>query len=243
MSVPIALRPCIALFLGSVCFASAPILFERTNCCAGEFSFQEVVKASQKLVSRQRMEFRIVQIVPKDVRDLFFIGSTTEESRKNCLDITLRLRRGISHAYLIRTPLGAAVHHWNHVKQEYRTAILFGRDVFSEPIRNGMIAWIEKRGDSVYVRVQQDPLPSLEEAQKLAEAIATKLNLAPAVLYIRSDAYYRPGGYCSPYSLPIQWKQTAPLNADEVSSVGFRCNVPGNGSKSACFATMEKALP
>ena len=195
------------------------------------------MKTSLTLVSRQRAEFRVVQLVPSDVPDLFFVASTTEETRQDCLYISLRLRSRISHAYLIRTPIGAAVHHWNHLKKEYRTAILFGRDVFSEPIRGGTIAWIEKRGDTVYVRVQQDPLASLEEAHKLADAITKELNLAPAVLSIRSDAYYRPGGYCSPYSLPIQWRRTPPLSADELSSAGFYCTVPDNSGEPSCIPT------
>ncbi len=107
--------------------------------------------------------------------------------------------------------------------------------VFSEPIRGGTIAWLEKRGNSFYVRVQQDPLPSSGEAQKVAQAISKELNLAPAVLYIRSDSYYRPGGNCCPYSLPIQWRRKPPLRADEVSLAGFYCNVSDNGGEPSCF--------
>lgn len=203
-----------------------PVRFERVACCATGFSFEEVARVSGRLARDRGSVYRIVELMQGRASELLFVGAT-HEGRKMCLDRALIMREKISKAYLVQSPLGAALHYWNHSRQEYRSKVLYGQDLFAIPLGGGQLAWIQYFGpERVMALAVADQLPTLDEAKRLTARIAKLLNRASLLVYVRTDPYYWPLGQCLRYVPPIVWQRPVPAGVAEVSPTTVFCRFP-----------------
>jgi hypothetical protein len=215
--------------------ASDVVIVDSKTCCGGEFSYSSVLKMARSLSSEVEVKFASIRIIPSDAERVFSIGTTTEENLHFCFDQAARLRSSSSHAYLFKTPLGVSLHFWDARLGKYLKSVISGRDVFDEVFEGSRIAWIESsRFGPPKVRLVLDELITLKRAMDLTKLLMTDLRVGALFVYLRSDSYYWPNG-CSPYSLPLQWRNPIPPGVDAISHDTVDCRIDPSVGKAECF--------
>jgi hypothetical protein len=162
-------------------------------------------------------------------------GGSSEVSASFCFASSVRTRHGLSHAYLLKTPLGASLHHWDSRLMHYRSVTLQGRDVYQSGVAGSDVAWIgDNPSGPAEVWVVVDANVSVERSRQLAQEVAAELGLADADVYLRSDPYlWRPDN-CTAYTVPLQWRTASPRDELGVSRVTIRCGVRANAANGPC---------
>ena len=215
--------------------ASDVVIVESKTCCADDFSYSSVLRFARSLSSVTEGTFASIRIIPSNAERVFSIGTTTEEHIQFCFDQATRLRSASSHAYLFKTPLGVGLHFWDVRGGNYHKTILSGRDAFNEIFDGSRIAWIENsRLGPPRVRLVLNESLTLARAMDLTKLLMTELHVGALFLYLRRDPYYWPNG-CSPYSLPLQWRNTITPGIDAISRDAVDCRINPPGGKEECF--------
>lgn len=218
--------------------AASPRFAVRTeSCCAPEFSFSEVKEAANKLLPGLSEPFASILLVPETMRNRLVFAGVSEISASTCVWSAVGLRRSLNHAYLLKTPLGASLHHWDARHSRYQFETLAGRDIYQERLGAGRVAWIgDIRRETPQVWLVSDG--ALTEAQSsgfAAEAVRV-LRLPDAEVYIRTDPYlWRPDA-CASYTVPMQWQAEAPGGDSGASRVTTHCRIRAGIQQRDCAA-------
>jgi hypothetical protein len=232
----------IAVFLaiGPVLWASELGIDSGTvTCCDKTFDRQSVIQFAKPLVNRKERQFRSLRIVaPKD-SERFGIVQMSEESLSYCAETAVKLRRIASHAYLLVTPLGAAVHFWDSRRQVYTHDTIYGIDIYVSSENEGQLAYVDSyrlRSGGVIPSLRVVTGRDLSEAVALAETkkLMQLMSVERAVSLVRTDSYYWPD-HCDPFSLPIQWRNDDSGHRVSPSAETMFCKIGINGIREYCM--------
>jgi hypothetical protein len=225
-----------ALGLAAGMQAQVTVLTSKTiTCCEEGFSLAGVVRRAEEAIESLglpgRRAVHFVSIIPTDRTQEFQIGgSTGDYPRDRCSAVARRIRKASSHAVLMLSPLGAAVHYWDAETQQAQYRILQGHDVFREEIEGGRIAWIDQGGDGrikVYLVVSRS-IPPAGYAM-LARRTMDRLGIERATVLLRVDPHYWMDR-CDPASIPLQWRPPfltdAPIISPEIVVCAIEAGQP-----------------
>jgi hypothetical protein len=212
---------------------------EVEECCNEAFTLADVVAFAKEAERKKGGGPFISIVVSRGRRNAFSIAGSSEESPAECLAHAVALRRGLSHAFLFRTFAGYSVHHWDHVKAEYRRVVLFGRDLYDlefdqgarlalvTPVWDGVAAF--RPNLKIVARSILDP----DSALKATKDVMIGLHITSATALVRGDGYFWPGS-CYPYSLPIQWRDESIDDALSLRPESMFCRVELDGTQNEC---------
>jgi hypothetical protein len=71
----------------------------------------------------------------------------SDETIQSLFEKAIQFRTAESHAYYLRTPLGASLHYWNARTRTYEKQVLTGRDIYDMQFGLGRLAWIANYKD------------------------------------------------------------------------------------------------
>lgn len=219
---------CLAAALGISLVSGAPskVILGSRECCDASFGFKEVESFAKSLLPSLTEDYYSLRIVPSGGSRQFVIATSSEESVAFCFGVATRLRRDTNHAYLLKTPLGTALHYWSSERKEYRSAVLHGVDVYDMKFSAGRVAWIGNYSDQVpKLWLVSEGTLTLRESLVFAKEVMRTLGVADAVAYVRADPYFWPPDTCSPYSLPLQWQASVPEGDSAVSHITAHCKI------------------
>ena len=201
----------VSLAIGPVLWAAeARIDVGAVTCCGTNFDRQSVIHFAKVLVNGKERQFRSLRIVAPRDGERFHVVAISEESLAYCAETASRLRSMGSHAYLLTTPLGAAVHFWDSRRKVYTHDTIDGVDLYSSGEKEGQLAYVDSyrlRSGGVVPSLRVVTGRSLTEVEALAETkrVMRLMGVERAVSLVRTDGYYWPD-HCDPFSMPVQWR-------------------------------------
>jgi hypothetical protein len=216
--------------------ADAPKILVRTEyCCSPMFAFSEVKEVAQGLLPKLSGAFATIRLKPAAVRGRDFVGGSSEKSPHTCMSSAVRIRKAISHAYLVKTPLGVSLHHWDAWHSRYESTTLAGRDILEERLGAGRIAWIgDFRLELPQVWLVSDAVLTEAQSSGFAGEAVRLLQLSDADVDIRTDPYlWRPDA-CPAYTVPMQWRTAGNGGGSDVSLVTTYCRIRAGLQQEAC---------
>jgi hypothetical protein len=205
-------------------------------CCSAKFEFAEVEEFAKVVLPSLSGDFHSLMIVPESKRDKLFFGGSSEISVSSCFASAVRIRGALSHAYLLKTPFGASLHHWDSRLKRYQSVVLQGRDLYGHAISGGNVAWIGGyKLELPQVWLVSDANISVEQPQRFAREVLAVLGFTDADVYLRRDPYlWRPDN-CPTFTIPLQWRTASPRDELGVSRVTIFCKVRANAPNEACI--------
>ena len=231
----------------AVFFAIGPVLWASelridsgtVTCCGTRFDRQSVIQFAGSLVNRKEGQFRSLRIVAPRDSERFSIVPISEESLSYCAETAIKLRTAASHAYLLVTPLGAAVHFWDSRRQVYTHDTIDGVDMYVSSEKGGQLAYVEsyrlRSGEVVpSLRVVTGRLLSEVEALAETKRLMQLMRVERAVSLVRTDSYYWPG-HCDPFSLPLQWRNDDSGRRVSPSAETMFCKIGVDGTRDFCM--------
>ena len=210
-------------------------------CCDESFQFDEVVKVVLEKAQVHPTPYYSILVSPAGGLISKGIPSSSHESVAYAFNIGARFRTNESHAYFLKTPIGAAVHHWNVKTKEYRKRTLFGRDIFDMKFQMGRLAWIANHSNTIpNLWLVSDKQLTPEEAALFAKDVMNVLGAESAMAYVRTDPYSWPSESGWPYSLPLQWSQPIPESDSILSRQHIRCDLSLPGATAQCVLQLRR---
>ena len=224
---------CLGLF--GLSGSAESVILDHRYCCGGTFEFQDVVRFAKESGPSLTGNLYSILITPSSSTRKGGVASSSEESVAFCFGVAVRLRHEESHAYLLKTTIGIAVHHWDSRRQVYRSEVLSGVDVYNQKFEAGRVAWIgDYLGVTPKLWLVSDNVLGVEEALEFSKQVMRTLGMSKAVTYVRTDPYFWPPDSCSPYSLPLQWRRIAPADDRGLSRNTVVCKVEALSKSDEC---------
>jgi hypothetical protein len=204
-------------------------------CCTDSFEYSEVkafvLQTMPKLSGRLYSQL----IVPESKRNRLFFAGSSEKSASSCFVSAVRIQNALSHAYLLKTPLGVGLHYWNAQTKSYRATVLSGRDVYGEVLAGGRIAWIGLSEMEVpQVWLVSDSSQTMDKTLLFAKMVLGLLGLTDGDVYVRADPYlWRPDG-CGAITTPMQLRGSMLVDETSVSHVTAYCRIRAGLKSESC---------
>lgn len=217
---------------------------EVAECCSKTFALDEVIAFARGIERIKLNELFEMVVVPQGKKNAFSIAGSSEESSATCHDHAVRLRNSLDHAFLFKTHLGYAVHHWNHAKKEYRRVTLFGQDIYDLKFEQGARLALAtqildgKGGFKPYLKIVVHSILDTAYCLRVTREIMSALGVSSATSLLREDGDTWSGS-CFPYSLPIQWRREPIGDPPGMRSESVLCRVGADGLKSECMILQQ----
>jgi hypothetical protein len=137
--------------------------------------------------------------------------------------------------------MGAALHHWDSKRSVYQSEVLAGVDVYQRKFEAGRVAWIgDYLGRMPKLWLVSDRELSAEDALAFSKEVLREVGINKAATYVRTDPHFWPPDSCSPYSLPLQWRQMVPPDVHEISRHTIVCKIDLLGKSDDCVMYRSK---
>jgi hypothetical protein len=214
-----------------------PVVRHGQWLCCESFEFAEVSQFAQRTAETMSGRYSSILILPPQSKFARGMPGGSDETIQSLFEKAIQFRTAESHAYYLRTPLGASLHYWNARTRTYEKQVLTGRDIYDMQFGLGRLAWIANYKDRLpeLWLVSDRPL-NQEEAESLAREVMTALGTDAAMAYIRTDpfAWSKEDGW--PFSLPLQWRRPIPESASGLARSTTFCDLSLSGAKALCRA-------
>lgn len=205
-------------------------------CCGSSFELSEVEAFARGLLREAPEQFFSMLVVPRAKSESVLIGGSSERTASYCFSVASRLRKSLSHAYLLKTPIGAALHHWDSRSQSYRSVLINGTDLYARQFRSGRVAWIDAHhGAIARIWLVSKGTLNLEQSLTFAKEVVRELQVRDVAVYIRSDPYLWSPDSCSAYSVPLQWQADAPTDDRTISRETVFCKIQSEQYSEECI--------
>lgn len=115
------------------------------GCCSAAFTVEEVVAAARRADAQHRGRWVGFHWGPNGI--IYFPGGHSEMTASDWAVKRFQARDFVSEAFIMLTPIGAAVHHWSHRTKQHTIRILRGADPLARHPDYPRLAYIDPHSD------------------------------------------------------------------------------------------------
>ena len=187
------------------------------GCCSAAFTIDEVVAAARLADVRLRGHWAGFHWAPNG--KVLSLGGHSEMTAGDWAVKRFQVRAFASEAFVVLTPIGAAVHHWNHRNKQHTIRILRGADPLARHPDYPRLAYIVQYGDW---QIVAPDVANETQARAAVQSLMTRWNaksVSATVWNFSIDA----GGSIGP---PPAWEETSESAAALATGRHWRITIP-----------------
>lgn len=187
------------------------------GCCSAAFTVDEVVAAARRADAQHRGQWTGFHWAPKG--KVLGLPGHSEMTAGDWAVRRFLARDFASEAYAVLTPIGASVHHWNHLTKRHTIRILRGADPLARHPDYPRLIFIDKFGDWHIV----DPEVTNEtQARAVVQSLMARWSVKSATATVW-NASIDAGGSIGP---PPAWEETSESAAALATGRRWRIAIP-----------------
>lgn len=187
------------------------------GCCSAAFTVDEVVAAARRADAQHRGAWIGFHWAPNG--KVPGLAGHSEMTAGDWAVQTFRARAFSSQAYVVLTPIGAAVHYWDHRAQRHTIRVLRGVDPLAFHPDYARLAYVNSRGEW---HIIAPTVASETEARGAVQELLTRWNV-PSVTATVWRAAIDAGGSIGP---PAAWEETSESAAAQSTGRRWRVTIP-----------------
>lgn len=187
------------------------------GCCSAAFTVDEVVAAARRADAQHRGAWIGFHWAPNG--KVPGLAGHSEMTAGDWAVQTFRARAFSSQAYVVLTPIGAAVHYWDHRAQRHTIRVLRGVDPLARHPDFARLIFIDKFGDWHIVAPE---VTNETQARAAVQSLMTRWNVKSANATVWNFSI----DCCGSIGPPAAWEETSESAAAQSTGRRWRVTIP-----------------
>jgi hypothetical protein len=203
------------IFLLAVC--ALPLHAQEFGCCSAAFTVDEVVAAARRADAQHRGQWAGFHWAPNG--KVLGLGGHSEMTAGDWAVKRFQARAFGSEAFVVLTPIGAAVHHWSHRTKQHTIRILRGTDPLARHPDYPRLIHIDSYSDWHIVAPE---VANETQARAAVQLLMNRWN----VKFVNATVWNFSIDCCGSLGPPPAWEETSESAAALATGRRWRITIP-----------------